>query len=96
MSNHKYGIDRNGKPMCTQAQVVKNWLIVNAGKGISQKECADLFGFTRLSAIIYVLKNKYGMPIKSEARQCPTRYQTNSFPTFYWIKKEDVRDYSKC
>lgn len=90
-----YGYGHDGKPLETQADVIRDWLLVHPGKGISQKDCTDMFGFTRLSAIIYILKNDYGMPIKAEDRDCPTRYNTTSRPTFYSIGPDDVRDYVK-
>lgn len=91
----KYGYDSEGRPMNCQCDVVKNWLLTNAGAKISQKTCTDMFGFTRLAAIIFTLKNDYGMPIKSEELACITRYDTSSKPMFYWIEKSDVMDYRR-
>lgn len=80
-----YGVSADGNQMTKQKEVIKNWLLTHRGEAISQGLCTSLFGFTRLGAIIWVLYNKEGMPIKRERRNTPTRYDTISRPMFYWI-----------
>lgn len=82
-----YGVSAAGDVMTKQTEVIKNWLLSHKGESISQGLCSHLFGFTRLGAIIWVLCNKQGMPIKRERRKVPTRYDTVSRPMFYWIDK---------
>lgn len=43
---------------------VKRWL--ESGKSITSRQAIDEFGCTRLSAVIFVLKNEYEMTIESE------------------------------
>ena len=43
---------------------VKRWL--ESGKSITSKQAIDEFGCTRLSAVIFVLKNEYQMPIEAD------------------------------
>lgn len=85
-----YGYAANGSSLRTQSEVIKNWMLTHLGRAISQKECTDMFGFTRLSALIYILKNEYHLPIRSERRDCPNRFGGISTPMFYWLNKEDV------
>lgn len=48
----------------SQRKNIKNWLL--SGKSITPIEALQMFGAFRLSAIIFVLKNEYDMPIKTE------------------------------
>ena len=50
--------------MESQRKQVRNWLM--KGKSITPIEALQMFGAFRLSAIIFVLKNEYDMPIKTE------------------------------
>ena len=55
-----------------QILAIKNHLEKNGH--ITSIESFELYGTTRLSAIIHVLRHKYGMNIETE-----TRYGTNSY-----------------
>lgn len=55
----------------TLTQLVLSHL--KAGHGITSLEAIRLFGATRLSAIIYVLRHTYGLPIEGERIVVPTR-----------------------
>lgn len=50
--------------MESQRKQVRNWLL--KGKSITPIEALQMFGAFRLSAIIFVLKNEYDMPIETE------------------------------
>lgn len=50
---------------------VKRWL--ESGKSITSKQAIDEFGCTRLSAVIFVLKNDYEMPIVADEVQVKNR-----------------------
>lgn len=50
--------------MESQRKNVRNWLL--KGKSITPIEALQMFGAFRLSAIIFVLKNEYDMPIETE------------------------------
>ena len=50
--------------MESQRKNVKNWLL--KGNSITPIEALQMFGAFRLSAIIFVLKNEYDMPIETE------------------------------
>lgn len=82
---NSYGVSMDGKKMTNQSDVIKNWLLTHRGEAISQGMCYHLFGFTRLSALIYKLAHGQGMPIRREKRNTKTRWDTVSRPTFYWI-----------
>lgn len=48
----------------SQRKNVKNWLL--KGNSITPIEALQMFGAFRLSAIIFVLKNKYDMNIRTD------------------------------
>lgn len=50
-----YTYDKNHTPLYKQRQVVRNYLMTE-GRTITQMECTYMFGFTRLSAIIFCIK----------------------------------------
>lgn len=52
-----YGYAADGTPLYTQRQVVKDYL-VSTKKGISQAEAWALWGFSRLSAIIFDIRKE--------------------------------------
>lgn len=48
----------------SQRKQIQEWL--TSGKSITPIQALKMFGCFRLSAIIYILKYDYGMPIKTE------------------------------
>ena len=48
----------------SQRKQIQEWL--TSGKSITPIQALEMFGCFRLSAIIYILKYDYGMPIKTE------------------------------
>lgn len=52
-----YGVDLNGNSIRTQVGMVRNYLEENPNNRVSQKFCTDKWGFTRLSAIMFVIKD---------------------------------------
>lgn len=59
---------------------------------ITSWEAIKEYGATRLSAIIYQLRWKYRMPIKSERIEFTDRYGTNSSFAKYIYEKEGNND----
>ena len=51
-----YGVDADGNAIRTQVKMVRNYM-EETGKSVTQKFVTDKWGFTRLSAIIYTLKD---------------------------------------
>ena len=58
-------------------------------KGITQKEATELFGTTRLSAIIYQLRHVYGLNIETVNESCVTRYSRKA-PYGRYVLHESV------
>ena len=77
------------KPLAknTYLYQVKQWL--ESGKSITSKQAIEALGCTRLSAVIFVLKNDYGMPI--EADEVHVKNRNNRWATIarYHLIKED-------
>jgi hypothetical protein len=48
----------------TYAYKVKRWL--ESGKSITSRQAILMFGCTRLSAVIFVLKHEHNMPIETD------------------------------
>ena len=63
-SNHLINKDMKELAKNTYLYQVKRWL--ESGKSITSKQAIDEFGCTRLSAVIFVLKNDYQMPIEAD------------------------------
>ena len=57
----------------TQTSEVKKYLKTHK-RGITSKLAFELFGATRLSAIIYELRNRHGLNIVAEDKEVKTRY----------------------
>jgi len=53
-----YGYSADGTPLFTQRDVARDYLL-STRKGLSQNKCIELWGFTRLSAIIYDIKEDF-------------------------------------
>lgn len=93
MSKKNYGIDMNGNVMDTQLKVVKNYLLQNPGvHRVSHKTCEEMWGFTRLSAIIHKMKDQFeadgGKYVINDARlEVVTRWGVTTHPKEYWVEK---------
>lgn len=90
-NNRDYGIDAEGATMRTQVAVVRNYLQSNPNNRVTQKFVTDKWGFTRLSAIIYILKDDLEREggklfVNSRRISVPTRFGTISHPTEYWLE----------
>lgn len=86
---NNYGISPvTGKPFRSQWEVIYHYLTERPGHSITSLEAIHEFGFTRLSAIIYTIRERTGV----EAARCktvvPTRYGGAVEVTRYWILKE--------
>ena len=83
----------DGKAMRTQVDVIRNYLQANPEHRVSQKFVADKWGFTRLSAIIFILKDDLeregGKQFVNDRRMSVlNRFGNMTHPKEYWI--EDV------
>lgn len=58
---------------------------------ITSMQAIELYGATRLSSIIYELRNKYNMNIETERRISVNRYGNTVSYGFYKLK-EDKKD----
>lgn len=68
-----------------QTLAIKNHL---EKKGfITSKQATEWFGVTRLSSVIYVLRNKYNMDIETERREAINRYGNTVSYGFYKLKE---------
>lgn len=72
--------------MLTQRNMVLEYLKNNRDKGITSMEAFQLFGATRLSAIIFDLK-KSGNIIVSKNESVKTRYGGNVTVSRYFYKE---------
>lgn len=71
-----------GTKFDSQRKKIANYLL--SGKAITSWEAIQMFHCTRLSAVIYVLKNDYNMNIESERI-----FEEGTNYSRYWIKKEE-------
>jgi hypothetical protein len=67
----------------SQRRSIQTWLL--NGHSLTPIEALNMFGAFRLSAVIYVLKNDYDMPIETEIvyEEGGKRYAK------YYLKKEE-------
>lgn len=73
-----------------QTLAIKNHL---EKKGfITSMQAFELYGVTRLSAIIYALRNKYGMDIETERRETINRYGNTVSYGFYKLKEDEKNE----
>lgn len=82
---------------------MKSWKKMNKTKAvmlhlqqygsITSWEAIKEYGATRLSAIIYNLRNKYDMNIINQEVDFIDRYGTNSSYVKYILVKEEVKNY---
>ena len=66
----------------TQTSEIKKYLLTHK-RGITSKQAFELFGATRLSAIIYELRNRHGLNIVAEDKEVKTRYGRNTIVSNY-------------
>lgn len=69
----------------TQTSEIKKYLETHK-KGLTSYEAFELFGATRLSAIIYQLRHAYGMNIITEDKKVKTRYGLPTIVSVYKIQ----------
>jgi len=86
-----YGIDADGKALRTQVAVVRNYLEENPEHRVSQKFVTDKWGFTRLSAIIFIIKDDLkaegGKLVVNDRRMSVlNRFGNMTHPKEYWIE----------
>ena len=86
-----YGVDADGKAMRTQVAVVRNYLQENPNHRVTQKFVSEEWGFTRLSAIIFILKDDLlregGKQVVNDCRiEVVNRYGNITRPKEYWIE----------
>lgn len=96
MATKIYGYDHEGRPMRRQQDVVRDYMLHHTGKenGMSHSSCEQMFGFKRLSAIVFDINKEEGIEISREDRKVHTRYEgITSNPTFYWIEEAEAQRY---
>lgn len=71
----------------TYTYQVMQWL--KAGLSITSKQAIDEFGCTRLSAVIFRLRNDYGMPIKESLISVKNRNGRNVKVAKYALVTEE-------
>ena len=74
----------------SQTKLVLQHLIEHGS--ITSYEAIKLFGATRLSAIIYILRHDYGHKITSHFEQVTTRYGHKTQIAVYKLEREGERD----
>ena len=68
----------------TLTSEVKKYLLTHK-KGLTSMEAFEMFGATRLSAIIYQLRYKHGMNIITEDKMVKTRYGMPTVVSVYKV-----------
>ena len=93
MANKKknYGVDACGNSMKTQVAVIKNYCLTT-GRKVSQMMVTEKWGFTRLSAIIYDLKDQPKRAggiyeVRDEIATTTNRFGNVVRYKNYWIEK---------
>lgn len=86
-----YGISDNGNTMKTQVAVIRNYLEQNPEHRVTQKFVTDRWGFTRLSAIIFDLKDQLRAEggkqvVKDQRLSVTNRFGNMTHPSEYWIE----------
>ena len=71
----------------TQRQVILDWL--NKGNTITSKQAIDMFGITRLSAVIMQIEMATGKAPNRRDIIVPTRYGGSVRVRQYWIEQEE-------
>lgn len=69
----------------TQKDAVLKYLQTHK-KGLTSKDAIDMFGATRLSGIVWVLKHKEGWHINKVNEVVPTRYGRNTSVARYKLE----------
>lgn len=88
-----YGKNSEGVTMRSQTDVIKNYL-VTTGFSLSQDECTKLFGFTRLAARMWdikerIEKNDEPYLVCSKMQHGTNRYGMECKWKEWWIKKKN-------
>lgn len=97
-----YGYSKEGMPLKSQKEVLRDYFIHNPGKenALSHSLCEKKFGFKRLSAIVWDLENEDCITVSRETRVVPTRYaDITSTPMFYWVEEDEAEAHiggSRC
>lgn len=86
-----YGYNAEGLPLRTQEAFMKHYLI-STGEHVTTRTVADKWGFHRLSALIFKLKNQLLMEggvyvIKDRYCTGPNRFGIRATWKEYWIEK---------
>ena len=89
-AKRSYGIDANGDAMRTQVAVVRDYL-ERTKNAVTQKFVTDKWGFTRLSAIIFLLKEDLDeegnkQVVKDRRLEVINRFGNRTHCKEYWIE----------
>ena len=88
-----YGKNSEGVTMRSQTDVIKNYL-VTTGFSLSQDECTKLFGFTRLAARMWDIKERIEKNVEpylvcSKMQHGTKRYGMECKWKEWWIEKKN-------
>jgi hypothetical protein len=88
-----YGKNSSGETMRSQTDVIMNYLITT-GFSISQEECTRMFGFTRLAARMFDIKERIEKKdepyvVCSKIQHGTNRYGIDCKWKEWWIVKKD-------
>jgi len=91
MKKNTYGVGIDGQTLRRQVDVVRNYLESDPNNRVTQKFVTDKWGFTRLSAIIFVIKDDLeregGNKEVCDCRLTVTnRFGNPTHPKEYWIQ----------
>lgn len=88
--NNYYGINpATGEPFKAQWEVIYQYLREKRGRKITSGQAINDFGFTRLSAIIYTIRERTGITPARRSIDVPTRYGGLVSVTEYWLEMEE-------
>ncbi|MBO7509812.1 MAG: hypothetical protein J6T35_01390 [Bacteroidales bacterium] len=92
VKRNKYGINpETGKVFHAQWEVILHYLREFPTRGITSLEAIHEFGFTRLSAVVYQIKERAGIILPRAKVIVPTRYGGAVEVTRYWIEKPEAK-----
>lgn len=92
---NNYGINADGDTMHTQVSVIRNYLLQNPNHRVSQNFVTDKWGFTRLSAIIFIVKDELEeegnlFVVKDRRMDVVNRFGNMTHPKEYWIESNTL------
>ena len=87
MANYGYRVD--GSELKTQWETILYYLQTTPDARITSWKAIQEFGFTRLSAIVFMIEKHTGIVLKRRDIQVKTRYGGKVYVTEYWYEDEN-------